>query len=648
MNGNENSKTVWFLAAAVLVGGVAWFTRPVTVAKSDSAVLGTKLFPDFKDPRSVDNLRILRYDQSKGDSLALEVAKINGLWVIPSHGKYPADAKDHLASAANALIDLTILGLAPGFDPGSPPMDDAAVRKAYNSYEVVDPDPKTIKSTDEGIGTRVTMSGEGHPLADAIIGKAVPEQPEQYYVRIAGKEPVYIVKLDASTLSVHFEDWIEKNLLNLSSMDLKKVGIKDYTFTFAPMRENNQIVVAPVLNSKGDYSLDLASGDQPWKLTQAMTFDPAKEKMTPCPMAATEELNTANLDALKSALEDLKIVDVQRKPAAVPADLRVRNLDQDTVDTLEEKGFYVVPVSKDPKVPAEIFSNSGEITLQMADGARYLLRFGLTKGESYAAAKKKAGKAAKEDKSQDASSPGMDRWLFVTADFNQDAIPKPVFDKLPEEKPAEAAPPAKAGPKKDDAKEAKAAVKKDEVKKEEVKKGDDKAADAKRSEDKKAGDKMGDLKKDDPKKADAKKEEPKKDPVAKAGESKKDEVKKEEPKKDEAKKEEPKKDAATLAAERKQVETENKRRQDEYDSKVAAGKKHAKELTERFAQWYYVIPGDTYAKIHIDRKDIVKKKEPPKDAAGHDHDHDHDALPASPSATLEQLKKDAPPPAEKK
>ena len=46
--------------------------------------------------------------------------------------------------------------------------------------------------------------------------------------------------------------------------------------------------------------------------------------MVPRPMAADEELNASNLDALKSALEDLKIVDVERKPAAVPADLRVR------------------------------------------------------------------------------------------------------------------------------------------------------------------------------------------------------------------------------------------------------------------------------------------------------------------------------------
>ena len=64
-----------------------------------------------------------------------------------------------------------------------------------------------------------------------------------------------------------------------------------------------------------------------------------------------------------------------------------------------------------------------------------------------------------------------------------------------------------------------------------------------------------------------------------------------------------------------------------------------------------MIPGQTYAKIHLNRQDIVKKKEPPKDkdAAGHDHDHDGaGSLPASPAGTLEQLKKDAPAVPEKK
>ncbi|MGO9110737.1 MAG: hypothetical protein ACLP9L_16065 [Thermoguttaceae bacterium] len=636
MHHNENSKTGWFLAAAAVVVAVAWLSYPSAAIRDEAAVLGKKLFPDFKDPGVVDSLQILQFDQAKGDPVVLEVAKQNGLWVIPSHSKYPADAKDHLAAAANSLIDLTIVGLAPGFNAGSPPMDQAALRKAHNHFGVVDPDPKNVKSSDEGIGKRVTMKdAAGHQLAAAIVGKAVPDQSDLYYVRFADKDPVYIVKLDAGKLSVQFDEWIEPNLLNLNTMDLKKVEIKDYSVT--PMQDpenSNAIMLASA--PKGEFTLDAPSGDQPWKLVQELDFDPAKKKMTPRPMAADEELNVTNLDALKSALEDLKIVDVERKPAAVPANLRVRKIDNETRATLMERGFFVLSDPQDRNGPLEILSNSGDITLQLADGARYILRFGMTTGESSAAekAKKKgSAKTEKEDKAKDDSSPGVDRYLFVTADFNLDAIPKPVAEKLPEAKPADSSPDKKAPDKKADNKEAKPAE----------------------------GDKKGEVKKDDAKKEVNKPEEPKKDAPAKSEGDKKDEPKKDEPKKNEAKKEDVKKNDAAkeaktpeaLAAQRAEIEKENKRRQDEYEAKVAAGKKHAKELGDRFAQWYYVIPGQTYAKIHLDRKEIIKKKEPPKDAAGHEHDHDKDhtgadALPPSPAATLEQLKKDAPPPPEKK
>ena len=39
-------------------------------------------------------------------------------------------------------------------------------------------------------------------------------------------------------------------------------------------------------------------------------------------LAADEELNAAKLDEMKTALDDLKIVDVRRKPAGLSADLK--------------------------------------------------------------------------------------------------------------------------------------------------------------------------------------------------------------------------------------------------------------------------------------------------------------------------------------
>ncbi|UCD63819.1 MAG: DUF4340 domain-containing protein [Candidatus Zixiibacteriota bacterium] len=55
----------------------------------------------------------------------------------------------------------------------------------------------------------------------------------------------------------------------------------------------------------------------------------------------------------------------------------------------------------------------------------------------------------------------------------------------------------------------------------------------------------------------------------------------------------------------------NKRMQDEYDEwlrKVETGRQTAAQLSERFADWYYVISGDSYDKIRLTRSSMVVKK----------------------------------------
>ena len=262
-----------------------------------------------------------------------------------------------------------------------------------------------------------------------------------------------------------------------------------------------------------------------------------------------------------------------------------------------DKGFFVV---SDPEVrngPQEIFSNSGDITIQLADGARYILRFGETTGESSAAEKKKKAnaKSGKEDKAKDDVVPGMDRYLFVTADFNQDAIPKPVVEKLPEDKPAEKAVETKA-----DAKDAKPA---DGDKKEPRRTKKTKPRKSRRMNQGRAPAKVDDANKDD-----AKKEEPKKGEAKADAPAKGDNAKKVEPKKDDAAKE------AKDPQRYRRAETNRNGEQaaaGRYDGKVAAGKKHAKELSDRFAQWYYVISArPTPRSILITRRSSRRKSLP--------------------------------------
>jgi len=49
------------------------------------------------------------------------------------------------------------------------------------------------------------------------------------------------------------------------------------------------------------------------------------------------------------------------------------------------------------------------------------------------------------------------------------------------------------------------------------------------------------------------------------------------------------------------------------EKKKTDGKKRAEDLTKRFAPWYYVISGDAFKKLRVERSAMVKAKEVPKD-----------------------------------
>ncbi|MGO8900867.1 MAG: hypothetical protein ACLQU5_21315, partial [Isosphaeraceae bacterium] len=61
-------------------------------------------------------------------------------------------------------------------------------------------------------------------------------------------------------------------------------------------------------------------------------------------------------------------------------------------------------------------------------------------------------------------------------------------------------------------------------------------------------------------------------------------------------------------AERKQAKERAEREQKDYDKKIADGKKRVAELTDRFAAWYYVTPGDSFRSINLDRAALVRPK----------------------------------------
>jgi hypothetical protein len=304
---------------------------------------------------------------------------------------------------------------------------------------------------------------------------------------------------------------------------------------------------------------------------------------------------------MKTALNDLAIVDVQRKPKGLSQDLRASDefvKDREAQMSLIERGFY--PIGQQN----EIYSSEGEVTCATKDGVRYVLRFGNLAG----------GSASKDDKKpgeKDKNNPALNRYLFVMAQLDEAQIPKPQLEPVPgEEKPADAAEAKPADEAPADAKpgDDKPAEKSPEEKAAEEKAPEQKTAAADDAEGQPAAKAKKGTSKTKKAAVETKPESDKAEPA------KTEEAKPAAPAADAPKADAPAADAkdskAPVDEEKKiAIQKENKRKQEEYDAAMKKAQDKVKDLNDRFADWYFIIPDDVYKKIHLGRADIVKKKD---------------------------------------
>lgn len=431
---NETTKTSIFLALALVLLGVAFLARPVVRELDPDKTVGKPLFPEFTDPLAVKRLEIVRFDAS-GDRQNFRVAEVDGVWSIPSHENYPSDAKDQMGRVTEALIDLNVLEVAAKNDDGT---DATAL---HTMYGVIDPTSENA-SLGEGIGIKVTLEGSGdETLVDLIIGKAVdteenasPDRPAEpgkmRYVRIAGQLPVYVVEIDANRFAANFDQWIEKNLLDISTYDVKEIYVDEYSLetSLEMTRQGPREVIAPTFIGDMTFGYDASkTGTEKWSLKKWMGFRGTQYEYYERKLAENRELNPETLDAMISALNDLKIVDVTKKPSVLAAALREdKPLEEIQADpSLKNAGFFLVPMpdlkNKTNKNRIHLLSNKGDIQLRMKDGTLYTLRFGdLTGTESEI-----EGEA-------DSSVMGANRYLFITAQFDPSFVAPADIQELPQ------------------------------------------------------------------------------------------------------------------------------------------------------------------------------------------------------------------------
>jgi len=327
---SESMRTLVHLAVALALAGLAVVARPSLPRAAVFEEQGGKFYPEFGDPLAAASLEVFDYDEASARLRPFKVVLKDGKWIIPSKWDHPADAKDRLAKTAAAMIDLKkdVVG--------------SDTLKDHGQFGVVDPTEGDAAAT--GRGTRITLKdAQDKVLADFIFGKPVKDKADFRYVRLPGQKRVFEVKVPYE-VSSKFSDWVETDLLQVSSGQLKRLILDSYTVDEEVGRLRNRETNTLTKDEKGEWKLDtLKSG---------------------------EELSKDVVDGLVSGVDDVKIIDVLRKPPGLVGLFKgeTNKVTRSDLGHLGERGFYVAQ--------GDLLANEGELQARTDDGIVYRIWFG--------------------------------------------------------------------------------------------------------------------------------------------------------------------------------------------------------------------------------------------------------------------------------
>ncbi len=397
--------TTVLLSIAAILSVVAFLTRHVVTEIELQDQVGQILFPEFTSPDDIETIEIVRFGEQKKPQ-TLRVALVDGVWSIPSHEDYPADGHSQLGRIAEALLDLPVLDV---IDPAAEGSDPFSLQVQSG---VIDPTTPGAEISD-GAGIRVTFLGKNHrTLADLIIGNAVSanrvgdfssDNPEGlHHVRLADQSPIYVVKIDPKRFVTDFDQWIEGNLLDISTQDIREIVVDEYSVTSTTILHNRNGLNVPIEQVSplfiGDFTLSYqpaAVGSDKWRLNKLMQFRGSQfeiyEEKKP---EENQELDAHALDTLIQTLGDLKPVDVKKKTESLAAVFRDSKPFAEILgdEQLAQCGFHIVALpdlkrennndentEEAEKLSLKLLSRFGDLEIRMKDGIVYTLHFGCQK-----------------------------------------------------------------------------------------------------------------------------------------------------------------------------------------------------------------------------------------------------------------------------
>jgi hypothetical protein len=403
---SEMKTTAYFAAAAAVSLGLAWAFRPTTV-RSEKDISderkGQAVFADF-NPDTAASFRIVKFNEDLATLSQLELTKdpTTEVWTLPSADGYPADSAEQVSQAVAPLTDLTVLSTV------------STDRSDHVLYGVVEPKEDQLDVSTSGVGMLLRVGGpKGELLAELIVGKAVKDAQDQRYVRVRAEDAVYVVQLKTDAYSTQFEKWIKGEILNVRSMDITNVGLRDYAIL--PLESGGY-------GLSRNFDSDLEFKDNKWSLQKFVDHKQEGSPETTQPPEGQVLADTA-LNDLRNSVQNLKIVSVRRKPAGLAADLKAAESfidNKESTKSLQSQGFF-------PMENRDVYATGGELIVGTKDGVRYSLRFGNTSVSSAALEEEN-----KDENKDEGASDAVRRYMLVTAQLDESKFPAPELKVVPE------------------------------------------------------------------------------------------------------------------------------------------------------------------------------------------------------------------------
>jgi hypothetical protein len=375
---NELNKTATFIGIALVLGVVAFASAPRRAAPDLFFDVGEAFFAEFTDPDAAATLEVMEFDEETASATPFQVTNQGGLWTIPSHHDYQADGAERLSNIAADVISLVKEDFR---------SDNVADHEALG---VIDPSDLTTSSL-VGRGTRVTVRDPNTEiLADLIVGNRVPNRPGLRFVRMPEQKRVYTARFEAD-ISTRFEDWIERNLLEVERDQVNHIVLNEYTVDEVTRRAS-----AP-----SEFTLDKVD-DTTWNGSG---------------VPEDQEVDFVEVNRLVGAIIGMRIAGVRPKPAGMTGNLRdaamAGSIGQTDIIDLINKGFY-------PTAEGGLLSNEGELLVRTTEGVLYTLRFGeIVYGRGDAIL------LGSDESDDEETGPGENRYVFITAEFDEAALPEP-------------------------------------------------------------------------------------------------------------------------------------------------------------------------------------------------------------------------------